>query len=220
MSVPVSPEVPLILPVASLMCLALAPVVAWFLVRRKAGAASCLVACGALALLAASVWTVGQVPVPNPLERVAAPSPSQAREIFHALHGNLYSAFDARNENDIYDALATSVDGPLLQQLYLNIRRGLEVEEEGGAATRVRTVTILEGQRLGSSATNQRRDRRAFVYACRWTIDADVRHWGHMHQRKNGYQARFTIMPCDGVWKITDLEAWEEERGELQTTPI
>ncbi len=39
-----------------------------------------------------------------------------------------------------------------------------------------------------------------------------VGHWGHLHQRRNQYEAILTVKPVDGVWKITDLELLGEER--------
>jgi len=39
-----------------------------------------------------------------------------------------------------------------------------------------------------------------------------VGHWGHIHQRKNQYQARVTVKAIEGAWKITNLELLQEER--------
>ena len=50
---------------------------------------------------------------------VAAPlSDQEAIETFGALHANIYSAFDHNTEDEIYDALAQSVDGSLLDRVY------------------------------------------------------------------------------------------------------
>ena len=59
-------------------------------------------------------------------------SAAEADAIFGALHRNIFRAFDYREENDIYEALARSVDGGLLVDLYLQIRRGLEMRTQGG----------------------------------------------------------------------------------------
>ena len=37
-------------------------------------------------------------------------------------------------------------------------------------------------------------------------------HWGHIHQRRNQYDAELTIEPLDGTWKITGLELLDEVR--------
>jgi hypothetical protein len=41
-----------------------------------------------------------------------------------------------------------------------------------------------------------------------------VGHWGHVHVRKNLYDALVTIEGIDGHWKITQLEVLEERRIE------
>jgi hypothetical protein len=39
-----------------------------------------------------------------------------------------------------------------------------------------------------------------------------VGHWGHIHIRKNQYEANIIVEPVKGVWKITGLELLEEKR--------
>ena len=45
---------------------------------------------------------------------------------------NIYHAFAFRDESTIFDTLAVSVEGPLLEELYLEAVRDAK-EEEGGA---------------------------------------------------------------------------------------
>ncbi len=45
-----------------------------------------------------------------------------------------------------------------------------------------------------------------------WNVAGSVGHWGHIHQRTNQYEARFTVEAIDGVWKITSLDVLQEER--------
>ena len=54
----------------------------------------------------------------------------------------------------------------------------------------------------------------ASALACNttWTALGTVGHWGHVHTRKNLYQAMLTVEPVDGAWKITALELLEEKR--------
>ena len=37
-------------------------------------------------------------------------------------------------------------------------------------------------------------------------------HWGHIHMRRNLYDAIVRIEAVNGSWKITDLELLEEKR--------
>ena len=43
-------------------------------------------------------------------------------------------------------------------------------------------------------------------------MSGSVGHWGHIHQRQNQYDARFTVRSIDGAWKITERELYDERR--------
>ncbi len=51
-----------------------------------------------------------------------------------------------------------------------------------------------------------------FIAEASWNVAGSVGHWGHVHQRRNRYQAELDIRPVDGDWKITNLEILQEER--------
>ena len=50
------------------------------------------------------------------------------------------------------------------------------------------------------------------LFHANWTAMGTVAHWGHIHMRKNQYEANISVEPVDGAWKITDLELLEEKR--------
>jgi hypothetical protein len=133
-------------------------------------------------------------------------SQEEAREIVHALLYNVYRAFDRYHEEAIYDTLARSVSGDLLREAYLEARRSLEVASLGGARTRVKRVDIEQ------SEASPLADGQGFHAKCLWEVEGSVGHWGHIHERRNRYDAHLTIEPVDGVWKITSLELLNEER--------
>ena len=56
--------------------------------------------------------------------------PADARAVFEALHRNLYRAFEADTEDEIYDVLKQSVDASLLQEVYLDIYESLILREQ------------------------------------------------------------------------------------------
>ena len=56
----------------------------------------------------------------------------EAGDIFEQLHKNMFRAFDYHSESEIYDALARSVHGELLQRLYLEVIDSLRISEQGG----------------------------------------------------------------------------------------
>ena len=55
-------------------------------------------------------------------------------------------------------------------------------------------------------------DRAGIVAQVTWNVAGSVGHWGHVHTRKNQYQAELDIQPVNGVWKLAALEVIEERR--------
>ena len=119
---------------------------------------------------------------------------------------NTYRAFDYRLEDRIYDALDQSISGQLLTQVYLETRRSLELENQGGARVKVKNLEMLNSDAQGL------RGESGFTTHSVWNVSGSVGHWGHVHQRTNQYEARLTIQAIDGVWKITDLDLIQETR--------
>jgi hypothetical protein len=133
-------------------------------------------------------------------------SPAVAQSLVGGLLENVYRAFDYRDESVIYDTLERSVSGELLTDIYLETRRSLELENQGGARAKVKEVQMLETKQTPLS------DGSGFEARCTWNVSGSVGHWGHIHQRINQYQARFVVRAIGGVWKITDLELLQERR--------
>ncbi len=127
------------------------------------------------------------------------------RELAGGLLHNIYRAFDYRGEEQIYDVLAKSVTGNLLNDVYLETRNGLELANQGGAQVKVKNIEMLEARQIGEN------DDGLLVEA-RWNVAGSVGHWGHIHQRINAYHARLTLRDIDGAWKLTSLDILEEER--------
>ncbi len=109
---------------------------------------------------------------------------------------NVYRGFDYHAEKEIYEALAQSVQGELLADLYLKIKQGLILQEQGGAVARVKEVKVINSE----PATAQVKD--GFVERVTWQVEGTVEHWGHIHTRVNEYTADLGIVPSHGVWKI------------------
>ena len=133
------------------------------------------------------------------------PSIERTSMILDDLLTNVYRSFDLRNENDVYDRLAISVDGDQLTQIYLESRRSLEFENRGAARASVDEVEI---QSIGGV----RRSDDEFVADVNWTVAGSVNHFGHTHYRRNRYHAIVSFAAIDGAWKITGMELLEEER--------
>jgi len=138
----------------------------------------------------------------------------EATMIVNSLLKNVYRAFDFRNESDVYDKLALSVEGNLLADLYLQNRKSFAVKKAGGAQAKVKEVEILgaHGERLKDHP-------RAFAIRSQWTAMGTVGHWGHVHVRKNKYDATITVEPVNGAWKIIGMELLDETRIEPYAQP-
>jgi hypothetical protein len=137
-----------------------------------------------------------------PLPAVSAISTGEkSREaVAESLLRNVYRAFDYHNESDIYDALARSVQGDLLADLYLKIKQGLIMQEQGGAVARVREVKVVRTEPAEGNSKN------GFAERVTWQVEGTVEHWGHIHMRVNEYSADLEIEPAGGSWKITAMK--------------
>jgi len=118
---------------------------------------------------------------------------------------NVYRAFDYRGEEVIYDVLEKSVSGELLTDIYLETQKSLELANQGGARVKVKSTEVNRAELLA-------RDGNQLTIASNWNVSGSVGHWGHVHQRSNGYRANLEISEIDGVWKLTSLEILEEQR--------
>ena len=158
-----------------------------------------------------------------PLLKVAVAKPAvmspkmtdtDAVSVLNSLLKNIYRSFDFREEEDVYDRLATSVSGDLLSEIYLQNRKSLVVTQAGGARARVKEVEIL-------NVDVKHLDDRplGLLFRATWTAMGSVGHWGHIHIRKNRYDADITVEPVDGAWKITGLELLEEKRIDSYAKP-
>jgi hypothetical protein len=132
-------------------------------------------------------------------------SDGEAEQVVSDLLRNVYRSFDYRQEGQIYDMLERSVSGELLTDIYLETRRSLELENQGGARAKVKEVTIINGEYASA-------DGGGFVSHLTWNVLGSVGHWGHIHQRMNQYEARFVIQVVGGEWRIVELELIQEQR--------
>ncbi|NOX58735.1 MAG: hypothetical protein GXP29_07755 [Planctomycetes bacterium] len=129
------------------------------------------------------------------IEQIASPT-------FEALLRNIYRAFDYRSESDVYDILAQSVDGPLLDEVYKEIHRTLIAAEQGNAVAKVKSVEML-----GTTLIEPfEREDNGFEIKGQWRVDGMVYHWGHVHDTSRIFEANYTIAPREGFWKIIKTE--------------
>jgi hypothetical protein len=137
--------------------------------------------------------------------RQVAMSEERLTQLVGDLLHNIYRAFDYRGEEIIYDVLEKSVSGELLTDIYLETQKSLELTNQGGARVKVKTTEVRNAELLA-------RDGNQLTIMSDWNVSGSVGHWGHVHQRSNGYRANLEISEIDGVWKLTGLEILEEQR--------
>jgi hypothetical protein len=206
------------LPALALLCLmALFPVFLQIRNRKRNGAPTGLFYTLGVVLLAGALltWPYYQVPVAKPALMAPELTEEESVEILQGLLKNVYRAFDFREEEDVYDRLARSVSGDLLTDIYLQNRRSFEVQRAGGARAKVKEVEILD-----VSVKNLADPPLGMLFRSEWTAMGTVGHWGHIHSRKNRYDADITVEPVDGAWRITGLEVREEERIDPFAQPV
>lgn len=180
--------------------------------RRVPGAV--LLLSGALLLATAPVLRrVGTVEMGM---GVRLPTAVEARAIFEPLHANIYRAFDYEERGAIYDALARSVDGPLLESLYDQIYTSLVMYEEGGAVSRVSAVRMMRAE-IGSIGVAGDPPRAMFTLEAQWQVDGVVYHYGHSHRRTNEYVAEYAVGLTEEGWRIKGNRVLSQERLDPQT---
>ena len=198
---------PIVLPVPScLLCLIAALFITY---GRRLGlhVVSRITGFAVFIAMAFGLVAFGQIEVRNPLQAPYRLPEAEALMTLQGLLQNTYRAFDFRAEEDVYDKLAVSAAGDLITDIYLQSRRRLVMEEQGGARAKVQDVQLLDAVQAGPPGKGQR-----FTFQCAWRITGTVNHWGHTHQRRNQYDAMITIQPIERTWKIVALDMIEERR--------
>ncbi|MEL7484708.1 MAG: hypothetical protein AAFN41_10165 [Planctomycetota bacterium] len=137
-----------------------------------------------------------------------------AVRLFAILHSNIYRAFDFTDEDDIYDTLAISVTGDLLDSLYRQIRLGLVQAENGGGVGR---VTALDLRSAEVVSVGRSESGVAFEVLAEWDVEGTVYHFGHSHAKQTPYAGVFRVAQTEGGWRIDQAEP--RERDGLFATP-
>lgn len=154
----------------------------------------------------------GELESPN-IKAVPAPAASAKSDELKArltsLLKNIYAAFEFREDEDVYDALATSVEGGLLKEMYLQIKRSLIIAEQGGAQSRITSLEVTDVKPVGASRSS---------FEVTWKLSAETEHWGHVHLRTSQYRARLDLMTTDKTWRLQKFQILDEQRLAFETS--
>ncbi len=145
---------------------------------------------------------------------VAMPGEVEAGQIFQRLHRDIYSAFDARTEADIYDTLARGLEGDVLDRVYNEVYEALMLRDEGDTRFKVRRVKPLSTE-VRSAATVA---GPAFRVLYRWRVYGTVTHFGHTHARFNEYEAVYLVRHNGRAWRIADSQLRQNRRVSIGQT--
>lgn len=201
-----APQPRLSFSILSLALLAIAAV-SWFVLPKKARLVSAVLMVAGLV-----AWPLQQTTIDSPFEQPQPMKATAADDAFQKLHDGMYRALDFGTEERIYEVLETSVDGQLLEDLYLQLRESLKMKEQGGAVARVKQIERLDGSLVDPElSTAEDVAWPGFQYRSTWTVSGTVEHWGHIHERNNKFSALFTVEDDDGNWKITGLQMEDQE---------
>ena len=158
--------------------------------------------------LAGFLLSIGTIQAQNPLFEQDAPRPEQARRILETVLTNTYSAFNLKDEEQLFSKLSANVGDDLVEDLYLDNRRRLTIGVRQGPEVTVKDVVVSKvGVMLkdtGSSGDS--------AYHCEWVVMARVRHLQHVHHRKNMYTGILKIRVDEGQWKIEQVDLESEDR--------
>jgi hypothetical protein len=161
-----------------------------------------------LLILAVFLLNVGTVQAKNPMFEQDAPRPEQAKRILETVLSNTYSAFNLKDEEQLYKQLSETVGDDLVEDLYLDSRRRLTSGVRQGSEVTVKDVRVLKvGAALKGAGSSG-----DFAYHCEWVVTARVRHRQHVHHRKNMYTGILKIRVDADQWKIEQVDLESEDR--------
>lgn len=158
---------------------------------------------GGVLIFASGYYFTQSISIPF-IQKSSFSKPEASSMISHLLK-NTYRAFDFREESDIYDKLAISNDDELLSEIYIQTKKSMKIESQGGIQVKVKDVQVLEVEEVSS-------DEEGISFKCKWIVKGDVGHWGHIHSRINQYDAILNVQPKGGAWKLHGIDIIEEVR--------
>lgn len=132
-------------------------------------------------------------------------SDNYAQGLLTSLLKNTYRSFDFKKEEQVYDKLALSIEGPILNDVYLDYIKSMSIQQAGGAQASIQSVMV------DSVIVRSAEADRIPIHTI-WDATGTVGHWGHQHIRKNRYEAIISVAPVNNNWKIVGMDVIEERR--------
>jgi hypothetical protein len=149
---------------------------------------------------------LGRLPVYDKVFDQEIPSKAETVKILQGLMLNTYRAFMLQEDEDIYDALARSVSGEFLSEVYLQNRENMRMDDSDGAMAIIHKLDIKS-----IDAMALKKDGSIGI-AANWDVYGSVHHQKHVHYRCNTYTAEVIIKPIENYWKLVKIELLDEQR--------
>lgn len=180
---------------------------AWFISLRPRARRRGIVLC-TTALVAGGFCghALGRLPIQEGILQQQVLSNTEATRILQGLMLNTYRAFMLDTDEEIYDYLARSVAGEFLNEVYLQNRQAMWMDETEGAST------IIDRLDIKSIESMKRQEDGGVTMVASWDVYGSVSHLGHVHYRCNTYNAELKIVPEGNYWKLANFQLLDEER--------
>ena len=137
------------------------------------------------------------------------PTDQETKQLTEAILSNIYRAFDFREDEDVYAALESVVDGPVLRDIYLRVKRSLIMAEQGGTLAHANDVVVNEITKIG---------KKSFEFEVKWNVVSVSEHWGHIHKQTTEFRAKLSLIQKSGFWKLIAFQLLDEKKIKFETS--
>ena len=137
------------------------------------------------------------------------PSEQETKPITEAILSNIYRAFDFREDEDVYRVLESVVDGPILRDIYLRVKRSLIMAEQGGTMAHANSVTVSEISKTGKKNSD---------FEIKWQVVSVSEHWGHIHKQTTEFRAKLSLIQKNGFWMLNAFQLLDEKKIKFETS--
>ncbi|MDO6761295.1 hypothetical protein Q4566_13875 [Tamlana sp. 2_MG-2023] len=144
----------------------------------------------------------------NPWYNIESPKTEDIKQIMQAVLSNTYKAFNIEDEAELFETLSESLDENLIDNVYLDSRRRLNVGLKEGSEVHIETVTVED---IGEALPRDTGEH-IFEYPTEWIVTARVKHLQHIHYRQNKYIGTVALTIEDDGWKIYNITLTSEDR--------
>ncbi len=198
------------IPVMSVVLfIGIASVIAVYFTRmkRKTGAPRAALIAATLLIIGLAIYPYGRIVLARPFVSIQKMNEDDTKGLIADLLQNTYRAVNLQDEFEIYDKLALSVHGDLVEKIYLESRKRTVLSSQDSPEVQIIEVTIADI--IDTKATD---DRLGYTFTCEWYVSGTIRHWAHQHNRQNRYVGLITVKRIEDTWKIVEWELLDEQR--------